>query len=766
MINFDDWGPQACTFFRNRRLAPFDESAIVLEDILRKRIEEKRDTLVSLASGDYIAGFRAALEEFDATGFAPSTKIMHPILEVLYNGDLTKVAAALGSWEEKGKHIFRQDFLGFFEETAATCRELLRHYTLLPEQRERLQFMAKHSEAKEIGDYVDAWIDEKAMLATEQEIARQSCLFGWAHVWNLVSQKETLSPENWQRLYHAVTITMLSPGLYHDMPLHSWELAELSYTSAPDPIRKLLGGLLYAKVLEVEGVQALKKPVVAALEKMLAEEDLFSSDRFVRFYPQKDAGYFVEDTEHYFVFKRTTQQEVDALSGIAAIMVEPSMTYFRVAARYSSRFASSRGSPDIPRSRAEFQALLDEAKMNPAHKHYFEIPCVKLGGLVLELPGDARVLTMHNEGKTVAEQLDAALSPEIKMEICRDALTMLSKFHLMITENLVCSAGKWYPAPQFQGYVGRPSIPVVDYRKHLDRRIAGTTETPRFPRNSFLEDVLDATDDIATFLRRGCVGAVVLDTNDANITERGLIDVAKFSIANFLYDVACFLYGNSFTRKKDLDLGVLREHYISTLTGIVSETHIAHNDTHGGTFEEVCREYRRWKTRDEMFFAHKPAYEAMMRAAHPRASASFIEAQCSHTLLDLVMSWDCCQPNAAERMREYCQAAAIFVAMGETGSLLHQVSFASSPQREFLEQELQYVVANSLALMREQGFVDLTGKWRMYLALSGKIPDAYIQQDSLLPANTFIPDLAKRVVGAVYESPRRFPVLTPSMVYI
>ena len=404
--------------------------------------------------------------------------------------------------------------------------------------------------------------------------------------------------------------------------------------------------------------------------------------------------------------------------------------------------------------------------MNPAHKHYFEIPCVKLGGLVLELPGDARVLTMHNEGKTVAEQLDAASDFDTQLQICRDALTMLSKFHLMITENLVHSAGRWYPAPGMQGYVGRPPIPVIDYRKQLDRRIAGTRDAPRFPRNAFLEDVLDETEDIAAFLRRGCVGAVVLDANDANITERGVIDVAKFSIANFFYDVACFLYGNSFARKKNLDIASLRTHYISTLTGIVSETHIAHNDTHGGSFDQICQEYRKWRTRDEFLAAHTSAYEEMMRAVHKQASTAFIEAQCSHSLIDLVMSWDCCQPNAAERMVEYCQAAAIFVAMGETGSLLHQVSSASSSQREYLEQELQYAVSNSLALMREQGFVALSGKWRTYLALSGKIPDASLHEDSVLSSDIFIPDLGKRVIHAVYESPRRFPVMLSSGLYI
>ncbi|MBI5003462.1 hypothetical protein HZC31_08835 [Candidatus Woesearchaeota archaeon] len=767
MISFDDWGSKACTFFRNRRLAPFDECGIVLEDILRRRVEEKRDAFVSVASGDYIKGFRLAFDEFDAAGFIPPPNMILPMLETLYDGDLTKVAQTLENWEQKWQRGFRYDLLGYFEEVAATDKELLRHYELLPEQRERLQFMRAHPEATEIGNYVDAWISEKRIHSTDQEIARQACLFGWAHVWNLVSQKETLSAENWQRLYHAVTITMLTPDLYQDIPLHSFELAEMSYLHAPDSVRKLLGGLLYAKVLEVEGVQALKKPVIAELERILAGEDLFSSSSFVRFDAAKDAGYFVEDTEHYFVFKRTHKQEVDALSGIAAIMINPSMTYYRVAARYSPRFFNSRdGSPNFPRSPEEFHALLDEAKMNPQLKAYFEIPCVKLGGLVLKLPGDARVLSMHNEGKTAAEQLDLAADDSKKMEICRDALTMLSKFHLMVTENLVHYNGKWYPAPGMQGYVGRPAIPQIKYRNFLERRIAGTKDVPRLPRNSHLENVLDATDDLSAFLQRGCVGAVLLDAHDANITEHGVIDVAKLSIANFFYDVARFLYGNSFERKRNLNFHALREHYISTLIAIVSETHIAHNDESGGDFESVCRDYKNWRTRDELLAAHTPAYKQMMRRGHnKRVSPSFIEAQCSHTLLDLVMSWDCCKPDAAEHMREYCQAAAIFVSMGETGALLHQFSSASSSHKDFLEQELQYAVANSFALMREQGFTTLAGNWRTYLAMSGKIPDAYLQQESLLPANTFIPDLAKRVFDAVYAAPRRFPVLLPNLTY-
>ncbi len=766
MLNFDDWGRQACAFFRSRRLTPFDEGGIVLENILRKRIETDQEEMRAFGSGVHKDSFLRAFEILDGVDVPYPMDILHLALEHFYEGDVEQIASVFGHWETGGKQRHQQNIVAYMEEVNGTIKELLRHYVLLPEQRERLQFMQKQPEAREVGDYINAWLVQKRIPATEQEITRQACLFGWAHVWNLVSRTETLSPANWEHLYYAVTTTMLTPSLYQDISLHSWELAELSYTHAPDPIRKLLGGLLYAKIIEVEGVQALKKPVVATLEKILATEDLFSSPSFVRFDPQKDAGYFVEDTQRSFVFKRTTQQEVDALSGIASIMINPTMTYYRVAARYSSSFSSQRGAPDIPRSYDEFHALLDEAKINPAFKKYFEIPCVKLGGLVLELPGDARVLSMHNEGKTLAEQLDAASDINVKMEMCRDALTMLSKFHLMITENLVHYEGKWYPSGGFHGYKGISPIPQITYRALLERRIVGTTAFPRFPRNAFLEDVLDQTDDLATFLVRGCVGAVVLDANDSNITEHGIIDVAKFSIANFFYDVACFLFGNSFSRKKDLDLHLLREHYISTLVGVVSETHIAHNDTQGGSFEEVCYEYRRWRTRDELLAAHKPAYEAMMRPTHPRASASFIEAQSSHTLLDLVMNWDCCQPSAAERMREYCQTAAIFVTMGETGSLLHQVSSAPPSQKEFLEQELQYAVANSLALMREQGFTDLAGKWRSYLALSRRIPDTLLGEDSLLSENMFIPNLAKRVVGAVYAPPRRFPVMLSSGLYM
>src|SRR3989338_2058888 len=167
MIYFDDWGPQACAFFRSRRLAPFDETGIVLEDILRKRIEEKRDAFVSLASGEHVKAFRTVFDQFDAKGFVPPPHFIHPLLEVLYDGDLRKVAAILDNWEQKWQRGFRHDLLGYFEEVAAIEMELLRHDTLLPEQRERLRFMTKHSEAKEIGDYIDAWITEKGIASSE-----------------------------------------------------------------------------------------------------------------------------------------------------------------------------------------------------------------------------------------------------------------------------------------------------------------------------------------------------------------------------------------------------------------------------------------------------------------------------------------------------------------------------------------------------------------------------------------------------------------------
>lgn len=766
MIRFDDWGSQACAFFRSRRLAPFDESGNGLEEILLKRIEDDKETMTSFSSGTYKDSFIRAFDILDGVNVPYPLDLLHIALEHFYDGDLEKIASVLAHWETEGKQKHQQNLVAYIEEVNGTIKELLRHYALLPEQRERLLFMRQHPEARETSDFINPWLIEKGVPATEQEITRQACLFGWAHVWHLVSQSERLTPADWELLYYTVTTTMLSSGLYQEIPLHSWELAELSYAYAPDPVRKLLGGLLYAKVLEVEGLQALKKPVVAELEALLAVHDIFASPSFVRFDPHKDAGYFVEDTSRFFVFKRTTQQEVDALSGIASIMINPTMTYYRVAARYSPSFSSQMDASQIPRSDQEFHALLDGAKMNPEFRKYFELPCVKLGGLVLELPENVRVLSMHNEGRTVAEQLAVAPDTDTKMQICREALTMLSKFHLMITENLVYYGKKWYPSGGFHGYRGISPVPQITYRALLERRIVGTIETPRFPQNAFLEDVLDATDDISAFLQRGCVGAVVLDANDTNITEHGIIDVAKFSIANFLYDVACFLYGNSFTRKKDLDLRALCEDYITTVIGIVSETNIGRNGRSSHDFVALCEDYKQWRTRNELLAAHKYAYEERMRVAQPRAAAAFIEAQCSHSLLDLVMSWDCCQQNAAERMREYCQAAAIFVTMGEVGSLLQQASHASSSRKEFLEAELAYAVANSLALMRQQGFTDLSAKWRTYLALSGKIPDAYLQQDSLLPENIFIPDLAQRVVAAVYAPARRFPVMTPFGTYV
>ena len=764
MIAFDDWGPQARDFFRSRRLAPFGDSGSILEQILRQRIEKEQEQMRAFGAGKYKNAFLSVFDLLDAVDIPYPMDLLHTVLEHFYDGDVEKIAPLLANWENGGKQKHQQNIVAYIEEVDGTLKELLRHYTLLPEQRERLQFMQRHSEARELGDFIAPWLAEKGIPATEQEMTRQACLFSWAHVWRLVLRNEILSPPDWERLYYSITTVMTTPGLYQDLPFHSWELAERSYVSAPDPVRKLLGGLLYAKVLEVEGVQALKNPMIAELGALLAANDVFASPSFIRFDPHKDVGYFAEDPTRSFVFKRTTQQEVDALSGIASIMMEPTMTYYRLASRYSSQFSFQEG--QIPRSGAAFDVLLADAKTNPMFKRYFEIPCVKLGGLVLKLLDNTYVLSMHHEGKTLSEQLDTTSDTTVKMDLCRDALTMLSKFHLIITENLVCYGDNWYPSAGFHGYKGLHPIPQIKYGQLLERRITGTKEVPRFPKNSLLEAVLAETEAIGAFLAHGCLGAVVIDANDSNITEHGIIDVAKFSIANFYYDVACFLYGNSFARKKDLDLAALREYYIATFIEIVSETNVLRNGQSEENFEINCRDYALWRTRDEFLAAHTEGYHAMMRTAQPRASSAFIEAQCSRSLIDLTLTWDFCQPHAAERMREYCQAAAIVMSMGEVGSLLHQYSYSSSDRKDFLEKELQYAVVNSLALMRQQGFMDLSEKWFVYLAVSGKLPDSYFKQETLLPKDIFIPDLAVRVFSAVYAPPRTFLTFSPPSTYL
>ncbi len=559
-----------------------------------------------------------------------------------------------------------------------------------------------------------------------------------------------------------MTGIMLTPDLYRKVPAYSWELAELLYEHAPDPVKKLIGGLLYAKVLEVEGAQVLKKPVVATLERLLAEEDILSSDRFIRFDPARDAGYFVDDAHHSFVFKRTTPQEADALAAIASIALHPSMTHLRIAARFNSYFSDQHSGLRVD-SREKLRAVLDEAKADPRYIEYLEIPCVKAAGLVLHLPGNKRLISMHHEGETVAAQLDAAETREEKMQICETALTMLGKFHLLITENMVTIGGRWYPSPEGMQYEGKPAIPEVNYRKLLERRLCGTREHPRLGQGACFEDILDAVDDLGAFLKRGCVGAILQDSNDFNITKHGVIDVAELSIGNFLYDVAHFLYGNSFARKKTLDISALREHYISTLIRVVSDTEVAHNSASTEDFEKRCQEYGRWKSRAEIVDAIKPYWEYHTRKMLPSASAAFVEVYASHTVLDMVLGWDCCKPDAAERMREYCQAAAILVCMGETGALVHQLSYAPLERRTNLEQELQFAISNGLTLMRRQGFIDLASNWQSYLALSKKIPDAYlVAADSpVCFENALIPDLATRVVTALYSPPKRSALWTP-----
>ncbi len=196
MIAFDDWGPKARDFLRSRRLAPFSEQGAILEDILRRRIEEHKEEFAELASGKYLEGFRTVFSQLARNDTPVPLETLHPLLEILYDGDLSKVAARIADWNTGGRKTFDDDFLDFFVETNFLMRELLRHYELLPQQRELQQFMRQCPSVKELGDYVNAGVTAKKIEAPSADVLGPLHVqFAWGYAWHLAGRDGLLSSD-------------------------------------------------------------------------------------------------------------------------------------------------------------------------------------------------------------------------------------------------------------------------------------------------------------------------------------------------------------------------------------------------------------------------------------------------------------------------------------------------------------------------------------------------------------------------------------------
>jgi hypothetical protein len=359
---------------------------------------------------------------------------------------------------------------------------------------------------------------------------------------------------------------------------------------------------------------------------------------------------------------------------------------------------------------------------------------------------------MHNAGRTLAQRLKGVSDKEGREKLCRDDLEKLAKFHLIVTENLTETGGVFYASPMMADYAVSPVVPVVDFRKLIERRVAGS-EGERLGDHDYLRLLSAEVHRLSTFLELGLRAAVMLDTDDTNITERGIIDLQKLSVGNMMYDVARFLYGPSWRLKGEVDRTHLRDHYISTITGWVSDTSVVHNtDPHG--FVEHRKEMDKIKTWEKLRGESYGVFVQLGGGIMPHAKPAFVEAATLRSVNGMLMDWYCDRPSSVGRMQEECQAAAILVTMGEVGALVRQLGLFSEGSDHYreTEYELRCAVHTSLALMHYQGFHELGRNWRTYLKGSGKIPESYLVDEPYNLDDCLIGDLSARIDDLIWEA--------------
>ena len=748
-VDFEVWRSITLDFLRRRRYAPFDSSVDVYEAHFFASIDERADSFARLPSGKDL-GLMGIVHTLRNVGsYDPPLEFALPHLWILYE-DEAKVREVAGRWGNGGEMDFLADIVHYIERQSVSHYELLRHRRLLPEQRKLCSFLEKEDSKSGLFKLLGTFWERAFGKISGNEYHIK---LAWARSWREVSVDTAdgfLSEEQWDEAYGVVLGTMGTPALYDVTKDFIWELAELNYHHAPDKVRRLLGGTLFTTILDIEDAEDIKEEVALSLSPLVADDDLFTPQYFNRFHPSREAGCFHVDTGNWFVFKRTTSREADALLAVNKIMKDPAATEWRLAARYDEYFRSKEVQAGM--SPGGLAQMMRSYGDDPALQAWFDLPCVKDTGLVIQGEDDSCLITMHNAGRTLAQRLKEVGDKEGREKLCRDDLEKLAKFHLIVTENLTETGGVFYASPMMADYAISPVVPLVDFRKLIERRVVGSGGE-RLGDNGYLRLLSSEVHRLSTFLELGLRAAVMLDTDDTNITERGIIDLQKLGVGNMMYDVARFLYGPSWRLKGDVDRAMLRDHYISTLTSWVSDTSVVHNTDPDG-FVKHRKEMDKIKTWEKL---RKNAYAMFVQLGDgimPHAKPAFVEAATLRSVNGMLMDWYCDRPSSVGRMREECQAAAILVTMGEVGALVRQLRLFSEGSDHYreTEYELRSAVHTSLTLMHYQGFHALGKNWRTYLKGSGKIPNSYLVDDPMHLGGCLIGDLSTRIDDLVWEA--------------
>ncbi len=575
----------------------------------------------------------------------------------------------------------------------------------------------------------------------------QNVRYAWASAWyssfKAKQEGRTLQQDEWMNWYTTAAVILTKPQDYRKVADYVWELAELAYTVPSDPLMRFLGGVLLCSVMHREGAQHAPKTIIPELERLLPI--VLQPGNHVSMREGKTAWRVAIDEKPYFVFKQVTAQDAHLLETVHEVAQDPTASHWRI--------ATSKVNMHDPSEVAHIDDVVTQVKGDERHQHDTRVWCVKPVGVSLRIDGGDSVIAMEYAGGTLADRIAGNRWPPDQELAYMEIVEVLQRFHLIMTENAFKVDGRYYLTQHLVSYRTSPVLPEVDYAALVRRKLVGTPEQPRLGENQFLGMLMKDVGVIAAYLARGCLGVTVVDTDETNFTDEGLIDLNP-RWGNVCWDLARLLYGGSYVLKQGIDRAAMRDHYMHTMTRTMIETSLISKEGEGQTFADVEKKLRFYfglvETREQFI----ESLAASLKTVTPSTLPEYlVNALIAHSSYTAALDWDYCRGRDSwEDMICYTQASGILVAMGEVGSQWNQLQRCEEGTVEYLymRNELGSAIGHSLALMYQQGFGELGGCWRAYLDESGKIPPELIQE-------TTSPDLRGMMVPDLRTEIRMAP---------
>lgn len=685
-VDLEDRINKAIPFLRGRRRNPSDPTGDATEHEIRAHFTEKAESLRFVTSGEVLEGFRRIQCLFRRSSVELPIGLAQTALDILYSPE--EAARQRANWGKDSLDNLQGEIVRYFAKLGEDIREVQRHLVLLPQQRAFELYMKGESP----GALIAPWFqipnrrdpkDLEAVVANDIRIT-------WGITRYALSRGAAIETNTLECWWAAL---QQHDPVYAQTKDYLRELAELRYAYAEREI-KFWWGLIYAICLARERDEEKKSVIEKELGGLAESTGIFEGCAFIPLRDGKKAGRLSVDGLAAIVLKPTTQYEVNMVRAVRTIAACPMATGVRMAMYHHHLWTGDRLSAE------NMPAMIDDVMTDPLLHEHFDVPRAPDYDVIIPLSGGRHVIALENIGPAVAEML--ATDPARREDHCRRALDVLRRFHHLMTENLVFVKGTAYAAPQVDDFKHKSVIPPLNYEQLIRRRVEGSGCLRLGGGNAF-EKLIPDVQRIGAFLDIACVGVIVVDTDDSNIGNR-IIDLEKVALGNWMYDVARFLYGPSWTAKDGVNRAALRDEYITNFQREVVRTEFIPSPLLTNlTLGALSHMFSHWEDRHEFVAFSKPIWEKETRKRYGNDyNDDIVEAVSSLTTNTSLLAWSCVRSYAAHYMVHACQAAAILALMGEVGALSHQlqVSGQGALDCQPMSAELEIAVQNSHAFMK------------------------------------------------------------------